>query len=218
MENTRRTHARRSSLNVPLVGRLGAVRLRAHLTDLSSSGLGLRTTGRLPLGSQLELLGFRCSNRPTITCEVMWCEKGEKGYRVGLRCVEELSDTWLGRPLLVDREHVERAGARFPAEVSVRLLTQEGVQEGRLIDIGMGGAQLETEAWLDRGDLVRLQVSNSTTPLASVVGRHETEGKTFLHLAFVRPKHSRLAMMRIICDVAPGHRHDFLQTRRRRTA
>lgn len=213
-----RTHSRRTNLNVSLVGRLGKVRLRARLTDLSRSGLGLRTTGRLQLGQTLELLGFRCSNRPVITGEVVWCVKGEKGYRVGVRCAEDLAESWLGRPLLVDREQTERNAARFPTDSVVRLVTQEGTQTARLVDIGMGGAQLETEAWLDRGDLVRIQILNSTTPLASVVGRRLVDGRQLLHLSFVRPKHSRLAMMRIICDVAPGHRHDFLQTKRRRSA
>jgi hypothetical protein len=217
MQNNRE-HTRLPNLNVSLVGRVGTVRLRARLTDLSRTGLGLRTTGRLQLGQRLELLGFRCSNRPVLAGEVVWCHKAEKGYRVGVRCAEDLSDSWLGRPLLVDREHVERTGARFPTDAPVRLVTQEGTQAARLLDIGMGGAQLETEAWLDRGDIVRIQVSQSTTPLASVVGRRTVEGRQVLHLSFVRPKHSRLAMMRIICDVAPGHRHDFLQTRRRRSA
>ncbi len=195
-----RTNPRTMIVQTPIVGRGAKFRLQAQLLELSKHGARLRTPGELRPGQRIEFLGFRRAQKPAIACEVMWCNPVARGYEAGLRSEENLADTWLGR-LLADREPLPREYERFPAAPAshLKLLTDSGVVSSVLVDIGLGGAQLTTEANLERGDLVRMEVAgHHANPVASVVARRMVEGRQVVHLRFLRPRQTKLSLQRII--------------------
>jgi len=198
-----RQNPRTMIVSTPIVGRGAKFRLQAQLLELSKHGARVRTPGELKPGQKLEFLGFRRAQKPSITCEVVWCNPVSRGYEAGLRCTENLAETWLGR-LLADRDPVPREFERFPAaaDAQLKLLTDSGVAPSILVDIGLGGAQLATEANLERGDLVRMEVAgHCANPVASVVARRMVEGRQVVHLRFLRPKQTRLSLQRIIASL-----------------
>lgn len=202
-DQDQRQTPRTTIVSTPIVGRGAKFRLQAQLLELSKHGARVRTPGELKPGQRLEFLGFRRAQKPAIACEVVWCNPVSRGYEAGLRCEENLADTWLGR-LLADREPVPREFERFAAtsDAPMRLLTDAGVAQSLLVDIGLGGAQLATEANLDRGDLVRLEIAgHCANPVASVVARRMVEGRQVVHLRFLRPKQTRLSLQRIIASL-----------------
>lgn len=170
--------------------------LGAHVTDISLFGMSLELHEELAPGTRVRLLLAHDDSLEEVACKVRGCRPGPKGFECGLvyhQDAERLSRSWvctLLRELGYDIGHLQqrRAFIRVKTDLPAQIEAGDGMFEGRVIDLGVGGALLKCEQELPDHEEVRLLLdATAGDPLALEAHplHHRDEG---LHsLQFPRP-------------------------------
>lgn len=144
----------------------------AVVVDMGLSGLRLQVPNRLKQGGTVYIHHPKPSNRfnnEHVMCTVMWCRRkaGTNELEAGLKYADtpgNMRRSWV-KFLLKELGFEERAiysrrkAIRAPSELSARLRNQGGeALEGRVINLGIGGALFESDGGFSPGQAVRLEM------------------------------------------------------------
>lgn len=171
------------------------------VVDMGLSGLRLKSPTRFPRG---KLVTLSHAGGGPVLCMVVWVRSRGKneGFELGLRfhdTIDNLRNSWVQNELtrlgfIPGRIQERRKHIRVDADVRAVIANRSGelLVEGRLRNVGISGAMIQTKVEVDVGTSIRLQAD----PLASVEGldilsevrscRPHHDGDDFLHgLRFV---------------------------------
>lgn len=183
----------------PVECRLDKGKLTAALVDLSLGGLGLRTDGVLRKGATVVVEApFPLGDLPPVTGKVRYTRPTQNGIRSGVVFdVKAAAGSWIApalRQLGFGPHHLDckrryvRARAHLPVEA--RSWRGDFVQ-GIFLDLGRGGALLQSSSPWRSGDQVRLVVGPlGNLPLLYLQGlvlncRQDEDGQWLVSVRFL---------------------------------
>lgn len=159
---------RRRAVRIPCRMKAGVEGLGAPAIVINISVLGMRveTTTRLRKNTVLQVDGRDYPGQP-LSARVIWCQNRDGQWIAGLMFVgsnEEKNISWVKTALdklgaSQNRVKERRAHVRVPAEGIAYLANRSGDRlcEGKLRNIGLGGALFLSEVGVQAGTTVRLQ-------------------------------------------------------------
>ena len=186
--------------------------LRAELTEVGTDELEMQLVVALTAGEMLELrpLSARGYNARVLECEVLWCRPQGRGFRVALRTTSQtIASSWLGWRLRTARPQRKRPRFAMNAPTAVTLCSASTEVTSRLVDLGIGGAQVSTGLSLEVGGSIQLELASPHhAPVkltAEVVGVRSDNDLQLVNLRFLRGQGAcRRALSRHILALAPA--------------
>jgi hypothetical protein len=196
-----------------------------RVLDVGEGGLRIEGPWRMRVDAEVSVryLGSLEGEQAdrVIACRVVWCQRVDQDWQVGLAFGAEgsqLARSWVivalrrlqrGARLSDDRRHV-----RCPADLPAALELSRGLAlDGRILDLSVGGALLETRFPVPFGAVVRLRLPGGLpggrSLLARVVRRPHVEGgrvRTGLRFEGVEEENLRLLARFVAETVTRGRK------------
>jgi hypothetical protein len=189
LDPTRELEERRQVIRLKgrLLGQIrsddGAKSSDAFITNLSLTGLRFDGTKKYQKGDRFQI-GLVDSRAGLVTCIVVWVKTSGTTVSTGVRfdeSKENLAKSWLKQTLLQlgfvpGKVKERRTYIRFPSPSTIRAVVGnrngDNLTEGRLLNIGYGGALAGLEVELPIGAPVNLQLDPTlTTPPLDSLGK-----------------------------------------------
>ncbi len=145
----------------------GKTKVDVEVIDISLVGIRVLILGKVRKGSIMELLPRGGSKKSGLKCKIEWKSEHERGWLAGVSFQETektMSKSWLFEELVaIGDEAVKtqqrREGIRVLCDAQVKLRYDDEIRTAQLVDLGYGGALLESEGEeLTPGQKLRLDL------------------------------------------------------------